>query len=173
MSTYGGEKTEGVKRITTLPFTAMEDGRYYLNEESFHLNKGTTIGLNGVPVSDPLMGAALTSPEWFDVAARVNFERFLLPYKSQRTAQCLQIGAYAGQASEWILENLPNAVLIDIDPWNAEMSEDLSHADFDAVLQAYTERTLRFGRRCLPHRMTSNEWFQRQSADLRPGLHLH
>lgn len=72
------------------------------------------------PVYDDAMD--LPDPSWFDQTARENFERHLLPL-ADRQLFCLQLGAFAGDATVWMLTNLPEAYIHDVDTW--EGSEGL------------------------------------------------
>ena len=70
-------------------------------------------------------------PNWFRPHTK-NFEYFLSQYKQIPNLNFLQIGAYTGDASEWILENIltdKTSYLKDVDTW--EGSEESVHKSFD------------------------------------------
>ena len=88
-------------------------------------------------------------PNWFNVTGLANFERFLTPLAGKRGLRFLQIGAFTGDASVWLLDNIlngPESTLVDVDTW--EGSKELSHEQFDwcDVERVYDERTARFTR---------------------------
>lgn len=70
---------------------------------------------------------------WFLSAERF-FEKYLLPFKDDELL-CLQIGVYAGDATRWMLENLPEAHIVDVDPW--EGSEDIPASDIASAKDRY------------------------------------
>jgi predicted O-methyltransferase YrrM len=70
-------------------------------------------------------------PNWFKVSAENNFIYFLSS-SSGKKIQALQIGAYTGDASLWLLENLlthPESRLFDIDTWKG--SDETVHKKFN------------------------------------------
>ena len=99
----------------------------------------------------------MSFPNWFDGSARANFARFLLPNRANYH-HCLQIGAFTGDATLWLLENLPEAVINDVDPWlNYDVLKGLELADAEAV---YDARILHFKERVNKHKMTSDKFFR-------------
>jgi hypothetical protein len=71
-------------------------------------------------------------PKWFEGTARKNFEKFLLPMAGRPNLQFLQIGAFTGDASVWMLENVltdPSSLLMDVDTWGG--SDEADHKEFD------------------------------------------
>jgi predicted O-methyltransferase YrrM len=81
-------------------------------------------------------------PNWFNQSALYNFEGFkhLLV---NRKISCLQIGAYTGDATEWMLQNILNhkdSTITDVDTW--EGSEEAAHKrmDWSDVETVYTNR---------------------------------
>ena len=70
-------------------------------------------------------------PNWFKPYTK-NFEHALNHYKQMPNLNFLQIGAYTGDASEWMLENIltnKTSYLNDVDTW--EGSEEAIHKSFD------------------------------------------
>jgi predicted O-methyltransferase YrrM len=58
--------------------------------------------------------------------------------------ECLQLGAYTGDASVWMLNNLGEIELTDVDTW--EGSDEVAHEsiDFDEVYNIYCNKVERF-----------------------------
>lgn len=83
-------------------------------------------------------------PNWFaNTPAKANFEMFLTGYKGEPNLQYLQLGAYTGDASLWLLENVltdPTSHLTDVDTWKG--SDEVAHhtMDFSEVEQVYDLR---------------------------------
>ena len=75
---------------------------------------------------------------WFDITARANFEKHLLPLCDQ-PLYCLQLGCFEGDASVWLMENLPHCVLDDVDTF--EGSEEHDEFDMLEVKHIYDDRT--------------------------------
>lgn len=106
-----------------------------------------------------------TYPNWFDVTARKNFERHLLPLAGRPGLRFLQLGAFTGDASVWMLENVlagRNSFLIDVDTWQG--SDEAMHDQFDwvDVHHAYHEKV---AGRASTFRCTSAEFFADQCGE--------
>lgn len=70
-------------------------------------------------------------PNWFSNNVLL-FKKFLLPYSGLPNLKFLQIGAYTGDASVWLLENVlkdDSSTLVDVDTWTG--SEEEIHKKFD------------------------------------------
>lgn len=76
-------------------------------------------------------------PDWFEQTARRYFETHLLPWRHHEV-RALQLGAFAGDASEWLLLHLPFCRLTDVDTWKG--SPEHAGIDFDAVFDFYQQR---------------------------------
>ena len=96
------------------------------------------------------------SSGWFDTAGRENFERFLLPIAGQ-WMECLQVGVYEGDASVWMLENLPRAYLTEVDPWAATADYAV---DMSVVRTTYHERIEPYLDRVSVFSQTSSAYFR-------------
>jgi predicted O-methyltransferase YrrM len=83
-------------------------------------------------------------PNWFEQSAKHNFEHFLRLQGRQTRMECLQLGAYTGDASVWMLNNLGEIELTDVDTW--EGSDEVAHEsiDFDEVYNIYCNKVERF-----------------------------
>jgi len=83
-------------------------------------------------------------PDWFTGGyAEATFARHLGGFAGQPDLRFLQIGAYCGDASEWLLNNVvthPSSVLFDVDTWEGSLEPDHEEIDFQSVHQFYTER---------------------------------
>lgn len=108
-------------------------------------------------------------PNWFDMTARANFEKRLSHFRGLPGFMALQIGAFVGHASEWMLRNLitgKDATLHDVDTWKG--SPEIAHGEFDwALVEAdYHERlkTWRWTHRLTSYKMTSAEFFESLEA---------
>ena len=83
-------------------------------------------------------------PNWFEVTAKQNFEKHLLQYAGRDYLEYLQIGAFTGDASVWLAENVltgNSCSLLDIDTWKG--SEEAAHEsmDFTDVYKTYKAKT--------------------------------
>ncbi len=81
-------------------------------------------------------------PNWFATGAQNNFEKFLTPL-ANNVVTCLQLGAFTGDASVWIAENIltrTGSILMDVDTWQG--SKELAHEsmDFDDVFATYRDK---------------------------------
>jgi predicted O-methyltransferase YrrM len=107
-------------------------------------------------------------PNWFKAGgAEANFEKFLLPL-AQKNLNCLQIGAYTGDATKWLFTNAfknVNSTLTDVDTW--EGSEEPAHAEMDwhSVEDTYDLKTLSYQNesRLYKEKMTSDEFFKKNT----------
>lgn len=85
-------------------------------------------------------------PNWFKDSV-YNFNKHLSQYKHLSNLNFLQIGAYTGDASKWILENIltnNTSILTDIDTWQG--SEEQAHKTFNwqEIEQLYDSRMSKF-----------------------------
>lgn len=89
-------------------------------------------------------------PNWFKVTAQENFERFLRPMSGQPLLRFLQLGAYTGDATEWLMDNIltgPGSTLKDVDTWEGSDEEAHKSIDFNEVYEIYNKRIKRFNKR--------------------------
>lgn len=101
-------------------------------------------------------------PNWFDGYAKHNFIRFLDEFKDKEVT-FLQLGAYTGDASVWLVQNIltnDKASLWDVDTWTG--SDEAIHHTFDwsDVLETYLEKTDEFNNQLEAFRMTTDEFFR-------------
>jgi predicted O-methyltransferase YrrM len=82
-------------------------------------------------------------PNWFAQSAQYNFEEFLPEFKGKDALRFLQLGAYTGDASVWLLDNILTGQyckLVDVDTWDG--SDEIAHKDlnFGDVYCLYLDR---------------------------------
>lgn len=84
-------------------------------------------------------------PNWFEVTAKENFERFLLPLAGKDDLNFLQLGVFTGDASVWLCENVLTSNvgcnLYDVDTWQGSQEKDHESIDFDDVYDTYRKKT--------------------------------
>ena len=59
-------------------------------------------------------------PNWFAQSAQYNFDVLLQRFIGEDNLHFLQLGAYTGDASVWMAENIltgSNCMLMDVDTW--------------------------------------------------------
>jgi predicted O-methyltransferase YrrM len=106
-----------------------------------------------------------TLPNWFQNDGLKNFQDVLIPEFSEKNARYLQIGAYTGDASVWLYDNLlkdTDSVLIDVDTW--EGSEEPVHyqMNWTTVESLYDVKTsaARADRKIVKYKGTSDDFFK-------------
>jgi hypothetical protein len=85
-------------------------------------------------------------PNWF-LSQQHNFENNLTKFKGMPNLKFLQIGAYTGDASVWILDNIltdPSSTLTDIDTWEGSDEQEHKAISFSDVQVYYTQRTEKY-----------------------------
>ena len=113
-------------------------------------------GLHPLSLSRVQAGARMTEfPDWFSAYAKPNFEKYLIPLASQDNLTFLQLGAYTGDASLWMLDNIDSLVLIDVDTWQGSDEEVHKSIDFFDVERAYDEK---IKGRTIKQKMTSFQY---------------
>lgn len=86
-------------------------------------------------------------PNWFAQTAQYNFDVLLQRFIGEDNLRFLQLGAYTGDASVWMAENIltgSDCLLMDVDTW--EGSKELAHEDmdFNEVLNIYNSKVKEF-----------------------------
>jgi predicted O-methyltransferase YrrM len=76
-------------------------------------------------------------PNWFEPYAKPNFEQFLT---KKDGLYALQLGVYTGDASIWMLQNIPNIKLADVDTWQGSDEKEHKTMDFEDVYKTYKEK---------------------------------
>jgi hypothetical protein len=106
----------------------------------------------------------MTYPNWFEsTSARENFERNLLPL-ADREIKCLQVGAYTGDATKWMVENIlkqPHSFLVDVDTWEGSDEPVHGNMDWKDVYKTYTDKNAKaiFDQKVVVMQMTSDRYF--------------
>ena len=106
-----------------------------------------------------------TLPNWFESDALVNFEKVLVPQFKGKNARYLQIGAYSGDASVWLYENLikdTDSVLVDVDTWEGSDEPVHKQLNWTTVQDVYNAKTVvgRNERKIVKIRLTSDYFFK-------------
>jgi len=106
----------------------------------------------------------MTFPNWF-ANSQSNFSIATISNLDiTGPLQCLQIGVFTGDASEWIARHLllhPNSSLDDVDTWEGS-DEEAHHAmDFTSVEDYYQDRMRKYiiDGSVVPHKTTSRKFF--------------
>lgn len=102
-------------------------------------------------------------PNWFEqTQARENFEKYA---PRMQPVKCLQIGAYTGDATKWIAENLlthPHSFLVDVDTWQGSDEPVHHNMNWDDVYETYKEKNKLYiedKKQVFPTRTTSDKYF--------------
>jgi hypothetical protein len=99
-------------------------------------------------------------PNWFE-GQQYNFEEQLAHLRGKPDLRFLQIGAYTGDASVWLCQNVllhKTSILIDVDTWAGSGEAEHSNIDFEKVLSYYEYRISVYGK-VVRLKMTSDEYF--------------
>ena len=80
---------------------------------------------------------------WFEMTAKQNFESQLMPLAGKFNLRFLQIGAFTGDATVWLVDNVlvtKNSVLEDVDIWTGSDEEEHQAMDWLDVERVYDSR---------------------------------
>jgi len=107
-------------------------------------------------------------PNWFANDGLQNFEDLILQYKD-KPVRLLQIGAYTGDASVWLLHNVlthEESVLVDVDTWEGSNEPSHHEMQWNAVETQYDHKTQhgRSNRKILKFKGTS-DWFFKNNLE--------
>ena len=109
------------------------------------------------------MGDTPTFPNWFE-GQRYNFEDHLTRFKGKPDLRFLQIGAYTGDASVWLCENIltdPSSILVDVDTWGGSDEAEHTRINFEQVFDYYKSRV---SKQVTYIKTTSDEYFKDNDA---------
>jgi hypothetical protein len=98
-------------------------------------------------------------PNWFE-GQKYNFEEHLERYKDKPNLRFLQLGAYTGDASVWLCDNIltgEGSLLRDVDTWQGSDEREHKSIDFNEVFKTYIAKTFEKPRSY--HEMTTKEFF--------------
>ena len=99
-------------------------------------------------------------PNWFTIWAEGYFKDLLAEFKGKENLHFLQIGAFTGDASLWLMKNIlthPSSVLTDVDTWQG--SDEIAHheMDFSDVERVYDSKVGDY-RNVIKVKMTSQNY---------------
>jgi predicted O-methyltransferase YrrM len=84
-------------------------------------------------------------PNWFaSTPAQTNFTNILAQFKGKPELNFLQLGAFTGDATVWLLDNIltePDSYLTDVDTWEGSDEQEHYEMDFIDVESVYDEKT--------------------------------
>jgi predicted O-methyltransferase YrrM len=107
-------------------------------------------------------------PNWFaSTPAQENFEKLLHPFKGHTDLQFLQLGAFTGDASVWLLDNIltdPSNHLTDVDTWQGSDEEEHHKMNFSDVESAYDYK-IRGYKNLTKFKGSSIEWLKAAPLD--------
>jgi hypothetical protein len=101
-------------------------------------------------------------PNWFEMTAKQNFESQLLPLAGKFNLRFLQIGAFTGDATVWLVDNIltqSNSVLEDVDIWTGSDEQEHKDMDWEDVERVYDSR-IAFRPNVIKYKMTSTEYLK-------------
>lgn len=99
-------------------------------------------------------------PNWFRLYAEGYFRDLLQDFKGKPNLAFLQIGAFTGDASVWLANNIltdKSSILIDVDTWQGSDEEVHHKMDFSDVEKVYDHRTMTM-ENVIKVKMTSTEF---------------
>lgn len=104
-------------------------------------------------------------PNWFEQTALPHFKNYLLPFANKGGLNFLQVGAFTGDASVWLLENVlthETSRLTDVDTWRG--SDEIIHKEFDwtNVEETYDEKIKPFKEKVKKVKSDSVEFLKRE-----------
>ena len=82
-------------------------------------------------------------PNWFAKSAIDNFATYLIQDTGLPNLNYLQLGAYTGDASVWLLDNIltgQGSRLTDVDTWQGSDEEEHKSMDFNDVYETYKKK---------------------------------
>lgn len=108
-------------------------------------------------------------PNWFEQIAQDNFEKFLLPEAGKPNYEALQLGAFTGDASVWLCENVltgEGSHLEDVDTWEGAPNEPIQEEmDFNDVWETYLSKVSKYGYTVYQWKMTTQKFLLGNYSD--------
>jgi predicted O-methyltransferase YrrM len=110
-------------------------------------------------------------PSWFAMGGvNSNFDKYLSQYKLEEV-HFLQIGAYTGDATLWLLENVllhPKSTITDVDTWEGSAEAAHETLDWSEVEKVYDARVSKYvdAGKVIKKKMTSDEFFATKDPDV-------
>lgn len=112
----------------------------------------------------------MTYPNWFErVGGPATFHKNL-SHLIGKPIKVLQIGAYTGDATEWLINNIlthPDSTLTDVDPWTGSDEPEHHSMDWQNIEETYLSRhseSIKSGK-LIRHKMMSDEFFATVGRD--------
>jgi predicted O-methyltransferase YrrM len=105
----------------------------------------------------------VTYPNWFASYAIAYFDKHLTKFKNKEDLRFLQVGAFTGDASLWLMQNIlteKSSVLVDVDTWQGSDEEAHHKMDFLDVEKTYDWK-LKDYPRVIKVKSTSLEFYAR------------
>lgn len=100
-------------------------------------------------------------PNWFvQTGAKDIFEKQLSEYAGKKL-DVLQVGAFTGDASIWLLDNIlthPESTLTDVDIWEGD--PELEGFNWVTAHAAYQEKTSAYSNKLTSHKTMSDQFFK-------------
>jgi hypothetical protein len=103
-------------------------------------------------------------PNWFiRVGADEIFRRHLVRFKNTRM-RCLQVGAYTGDATSWLVQHIllhEDSYLVDVDTWTGSSEEEHRKIDWSQAEKRYNSvtKSWRESKKVIKVKSTSDEFF--------------
>jgi len=113
-----------------------------------------------------IVAPMVDTPNWFRTWAESNFRAICMDetyIKRLDELHFLQLGAFAGHASEWIGKYLltnPASTLTDVDTWAGSDEPEHEKINFARIETEYDVRVAEFGDKVRKYKMTTAEWFR-------------
>ena len=101
-------------------------------------------------------------PNWFKITAEENFKSQLMPLAGKFGLRFLQIGAFTGNASVWMVDNVltqRNSILEDVDTWSGSDEQEHKEMDWLDVERTYDSR-IAFRPNIIKYKMDSKEFLR-------------
>ena len=115
-------------------------------------------------------------PNWFAKSAVDNFATYLVQDTGLPDLKYLQLGAYTGDASVWLIENIlthPTSELTDVDTWQGSDEEEHKSMDFDDVYNTYLDKISKYRKQIDVRQGTTTSFLLAQYGCDRPlGEHF-
>jgi hypothetical protein len=114
-------------------------------------------------------------PNWFAKSAIDNFATYLIQDTGLPNLKYLQLGAFTGDASAWLMDNIltdDTSYLTDVDTWEGSDEDEHKSMDFDDVLNIYLNRlgdSEKYSR-CYNYRTTTTNFLLSKLAEQREHL---
>ncbi|CAB4158068.1 Methyltransferase domain containing protein [uncultured Caudovirales phage] len=106
-------------------------------------------------------------PNWFFSGGTYNFYTYLNKYKDKPGLRFLQIGAFTGDASKWLLENIltdTSSTLTDVDTWTGSDEKIHKKFDWNHVEKTYDDKMSKFVN-VIKEKQTSKQFLENNNAE--------